>query len=73
MIPGESYTARIDALNEHTDAIEPIVCRQESGAAYMAEAYGKLTGEPGICFVTRGPRRHQRQHRRAYRLQDSRR
>jgi len=55
MIPGESYLPCIDALNEHTDAIEPIVCRQESGAAYMAEAYGKLTGEPGICFVTRGP------------------
>ncbi|SSW62362.1 Acetolactate synthase isozyme 2 large subunit [Achromobacter veterisilvae] len=55
MIPGESYLPCIDALNEHTGAIEPIVCRQESGAAYMAEAYGKLTGEPGICFVTRGP------------------
>lgn len=55
MIPGESYLPCIDALNEHKDAIEPIVCRQESGAAYMAEAYGKLTGEPGICFVTRGP------------------
>lgn len=55
MIPGESYLPCIDALNEHRDAIEPIVCRQESGAAYMAEAYGKLTGEPGICFVTRGP------------------
>lgn len=55
MIPGESYLPCIDALNEHTDAIEPVVCRQESGAAYMAEAYGKLTGEPGICFVTRGP------------------
>jgi len=55
MIPGESYLPCIDALNEHRDAIEPIVCRQESGAAYMAEAYGKLTGEPGVCFVTRGP------------------
>jgi acetolactate synthase-1/2/3 large subunit len=55
MIPGESYLPCIDAFNEHRDAIEPIVCRQESGAAYMAEAYGKLTGEPGICFVTRGP------------------
>ncbi len=55
MIPGESYLPCIDALNEHAGVIEPIVCRQESGAAYMAEAYGKLTGEPGICFVTRGP------------------
>ncbi|MGZ9893653.1 thiamine pyrophosphate-binding protein [Bordetella bronchiseptica] len=55
MIPGESYLPCIDALNEHRGAIDAIVCRQESGAAYMAEAYGKLTGEPGICFVTRGP------------------
>ncbi len=55
MIPGESYLPCIDALNEHRGSIEPIVCRQESGAAYMAEAHGKLTGEPGICFVTRGP------------------
>jgi acetolactate synthase-1/2/3 large subunit len=55
MVPGESYLPCIDALNEHRGVIEPIVCRQESGAAYMAEAYGKLTGEPGICFVTRGP------------------
>ncbi|EYS85256.1 thiamine pyrophosphate-binding protein [Cupriavidus sp. SK-4] len=55
LVPGESYLPCIDALNEHKGAIEPIVCRQESGAAYMAEAMGKLTGEPGICFVTRGP------------------
>src|SRR3546814_4966527 len=55
MVPGESYLPCIDARNEHTDVIQPVVCRQESGAAYMAEAYGKLTGEPGICFVTRGP------------------
>jgi len=55
LIPGESYLPCIDALHEHADAMTPIVCRQESGAAYMAEAYGKLTGEPGICFVTRGP------------------
>lgn len=54
MVPGESYLPCIDALNDFKE-IEPIVCRQESGAAYMAEAYGKLTGEPGICFVTRGP------------------
>ncbi|GEN23684.1 acetolactate synthase large subunit [Halomonas cupida] len=55
LVPGESYLPCIDALNEHRGAIEPIVCRQESGAAYMAEAFGKLTGDPGICFVTRGP------------------
>src|SRR3546814_12497368 len=55
MVAGESYLPCIDALNDHADAIQPIVCRQESGAAYMAEAYGKLTGEPGICFVTHGP------------------
>lgn len=55
MVPGESYLPCIDALNEHRGTIEPIVCRQEGGATYMAEAYGKLTREPGICFVTRGP------------------
>src|SRR5690606_13720557 len=55
MVAGESYLPCIDALNEHAGAIQPVVCRQESGAAYMAEAHGKLTGEPGICFVTRGP------------------
>lgn len=55
MVPGESYLPCIDALNEHVGTIQAVVCRQESGAAYMAEAYGKLTGEPGICFVTRGP------------------
>ncbi|WP_191237077.1 thiamine pyrophosphate-binding protein [Cobetia marina] len=55
LVPGESYLPCIDALNEHKGAIDPIVCRQESGAGYMAEAYGKLTNEPGVCFVTRGP------------------
>lgn len=55
LVPGESYLPCIDALYDHQDAVQAIVCRQESGAAYMAEAYGKLTGEPGICFVTRGP------------------
>ncbi|AWI61384.1 thiamine pyrophosphate-binding protein [Sinorhizobium fredii] len=54
-VPGESYLAALDALHDAADAIELIVCRQEGGAAYMAEAYGKLTGKPGICFVTRGP------------------
>ncbi len=52
-VPGESYLAVLDAL--HDAAIAVTVCRQEGGAAMMAEAYGKLTGRPGICFVTRGP------------------
>src|SRR5829696_2395032 len=52
-VPGESYLAALDAM--HDAAIEVTVCRQEGGAAMMAEAYGKLTGRPGICFVTRGP------------------
>ncbi|WP_095152186.1 thiamine pyrophosphate-binding protein [Pseudomonas sp. Irchel s3b5] len=54
-VPGESYLAVLDALHDAQNEIDLIVCRQEGGAAYMAEAYGKLTGEPGICFVTRGP------------------
>jgi acetolactate synthase-1/2/3 large subunit len=52
-VPGESYLAVLDAL--HDSSIRFITNRQEGGAAYMAEAYGKLTGRPGICFVTRGP------------------
>lgn len=55
LVPGESYLPCIDALYDHQKTIQAVVCRQESGAAYMAESYGKLTGEPGICFVTRGP------------------
>ena len=52
-VPGESY---LDALNAlHDSPIETIICRQEGGAAMMAEAQGKLSGRPGICFVTRGP------------------
>lgn len=54
-VPGESYLAALDAFHDAQDAIDLIVCRQEGGAAYMADAYGKLTGKPGICFVTRGP------------------
>jgi acetolactate synthase-1/2/3 large subunit len=54
-VPGESYLAALDVLHDARDRIRLIVCRQEGGAAYMAEAYGKLTGRPGICFVTRGP------------------
>src|SRR5919205_1293850 len=52
-VPGESYIAALDAL--HNRPISVTVCRQEGGAAIMAEAVGKLTGQPGICFVTRGP------------------
>jgi acetolactate synthase-1/2/3 large subunit len=54
-VPGESYLAVLDALYDARDAIRLITCRQEGGAANMAEAYGKLTSRPGICFVTRGP------------------
>src|ERR1700731_1945506 len=54
-VPGESYLAVLDALYDTRDQIRLIVCRQEGGAAYMADAYGKLTGRPGVCFVTRGP------------------
>ena len=53
-IPGESFLAALDALYDKP-SIELITCRQEGGAAYMAEAYGKLSGKPGVCFVTRGP------------------
>ncbi len=52
-VPGESYLAVLDAL--HDAPIDLMVCRHEGGAAIMAEAYGKLTGRPGVCFVTRGP------------------
>ncbi len=52
-VPGESYLAALDAM--HGCPIDVLVCRAEGGAAMMAEAYGKLTGRPGVCFVTRGP------------------
>ncbi len=52
-VPGESYLAVLDAL--HDAPIRFITNRQEGGAAFMADAYGKMTGRPGICFVTRGP------------------
>ncbi|HEY9569245.1 MAG TPA: thiamine pyrophosphate-binding protein [Thalassobaculum sp.] len=53
-VPGESYLAVLDGLVDAPE-IRTVVCRQEGGAAMMAEAYGKLTGKPGICMVTRGP------------------
>ncbi|PST19259.1 thiamine pyrophosphate-binding protein [Rhizobium sp. JAB6] len=52
-VPGESFLAVLDAL--HDTDIKVLVCRQEGGAAMMADAWGRLTGEPGICMVTRGP------------------
>jgi acetolactate synthase I/II/III large subunit len=54
-VPGESFLAVLDGFHEHRDRIRFIACRQEGGAAFMAEAQGKLSGRPGICFVTRGP------------------
>ena len=55
MVAGESFLPCIDSLYAHRDEIATVSFRQEGGAAYAAEAHGKLTGEPGICFVTRGP------------------
>lgn len=54
-VPGESYLAVLDALHDVSNAFKFVGTRNEGGAAFMAEAYGKLTGKPGICFVTRGP------------------
>ena len=54
-VPGESYLAVLDALHDARDRLPFVICRQEGGAAYMAEAYGKLTGRPGVVFATRGP------------------
>jgi len=53
-VPGESFLAALDGLHD-TNQIRTIICRQEGGASIMAEAWGKMTGEPGLCFVTRGP------------------
>ena len=54
-VPGESFLAALDAMHDVQDRFRMIVCRHEASAANMAEATGKLTGKPGICFVTRGP------------------
>lgn len=54
-VPGESYLAVLDALHDQVGKLDYVLCRNEGGAAFMAAAYGKLTGTPGICFVTRGP------------------
>ena len=54
-VPGESFLAALDGFHQHGDAIRFVACRHEGGAAFMAEAQGKLSGRPGVCFVTRGP------------------
>src|SRR5205809_1587771 len=54
-VPGESYLPVLDGLHDVREQLAFIVCRHEGGASYMAEACGKLTGEPGVLFVTRGP------------------
>jgi acetolactate synthase-1/2/3 large subunit len=54
-VPGESYLTALDALWEQASAIRYVTCRQEGGACFMAAAYADATGEPGVCFVTRGP------------------
>ena len=54
-VPGESYLATLDALHDARDDIRMITCRQEGGVTNMAESYGKMTGKPGVAFVTRGP------------------
>ena len=54
-VPGESYLAVLDGFHKYQDQIQFVTCRQEGGAAFMADAQGRLTGQPGVCFVTRGP------------------
>jgi len=54
-VPGESYLDVLDALHDTKGKLDFVLCRNEGGAAFMAEAFGKLTGLPGICMVTRGP------------------
>ncbi|UYV38761.1 thiamine pyrophosphate-binding protein [Rhodobacteraceae bacterium D3-12] len=54
-VPGESYLAVLDALHDTQGQLDFVNCRNEGGAGFMAAAWGKLTGTPGICLVTRGP------------------
>lgn len=68
-VPGESYLAVLDAL--YDSGIDVLTCRAEGGAAMMAEAYGKLTGRPGVCFVTRGPGATNASHGVHIAMQDS--
>ena len=68
-VPGESYLAVLDAL--YDSGIDTLVCRAEGGAAMMADAYGKMTGRPGICLVTRGPGATNASHGVHIAMQDS--
>src|ERR1700760_4862115 len=68
-VPGESYLPVLDAL--YDSGIAVTVCRNEGGASMMAEAYGKQTGRPGICFVTRGPGATNASHGVHIAMQDS--
>ena len=54
-VPGESYLAVLDALHDTQGKLDFVLCRNEGGASFMAAAWGKLMGQPGLCFVTRGP------------------
>lgn len=54
-VPGESYLAVLDALHDNKGKLDFVLCRNEGGASFMAAAWGKLTGQPGLCLVTRGP------------------
>ncbi len=54
-VPGESYLAALDGFHRYREHIAFVTNRHEGGAAFMAEAHGKLTGRPGVCFVTRAP------------------
>jgi acetolactate synthase-1/2/3 large subunit len=54
-VPGESFLPVLDGFHDVEDKVKLVICRHEAGAANMAEAHGKLTGRPGLCFVTRGP------------------
>ncbi|WP_420326154.1 thiamine pyrophosphate-binding protein [Mameliella sp.] len=54
-VPGESYLAVLDGLHDTAGRLDFVNCRNEGGAAFMAAAWGKLTGQPGVCMVTRGP------------------
>ena len=54
-VPGESYLAVLDGMHDYPEVFQFVICRQEGGAAYMAESWARMTVEPGLCFVTRGP------------------
>ncbi|MDE0757682.1 MAG: thiamine pyrophosphate-binding protein [Pseudomonadales bacterium] len=54
-VPGESYSGILHAFGQAKDEFDLVVCRHEGGASYMAQAYGRMTGKPGLCMVTRGP------------------